>query len=156
CRQPARRRRPAAGPARTRSGSPTRPPRSAAGRAAVPAPERRATVITIPRALARQFRAVLRKAHPPGAGRGSRPLVLLQAGPGGPVLRPPAAEVAPAYPQAGPRPGERPCPPGGGLGGVQGRPGEVALERAGPEAVQARWDDRGVPQVRSYAAPAAE
>jgi hypothetical protein len=113
-------------------------------------------VIEIPRALARQFKAVFRKAHPPGTGRGSRPVVLVQAGPDGVRLRAQHAEVALEYHQPEPRPDERLCLPGEALDDVEGRTGEVALERTGPEAVQARWDDRGVPQVRSYAVPDAE
>jgi hypothetical protein len=113
-------------------------------------------VITLPRALARQFKAVLRKAQPPGAGRGSRPLVLMQAGPDGLRLRAQHAEVALEYHQPGPRPEERLCLPGEALDDVEGRTGAVALEPTGPEAVQARWDDRGVPQVRSYASAEAD
>jgi hypothetical protein len=64
-------------------------------------------VIEITRALARQFRAVLRKLTPLHAGRGPRPAVVLHAGPDGLRLRAGYAQAALEY-----RPRRRwPCPP---------------------------------------------
>ena len=105
------------------------------------------------RALARQLRAVLRKSVPVGAGRGVRPPLVLHAGQDGLRVCAHHADVAVAYHQPDPRPVDSIALPGAALDDFEGdKGGLVTLENVASDSVRARWDDRGVPQVRDYPA----
>jgi hypothetical protein len=109
-------------------------------------------VIEITRALARQFRAVVRKVTPLYAGRGPRPAVVLHAGPDGLRLRAGYAQAALEYRLAGPRPEEELALPAEALDDCAGaKDTAVLIEKVGSDGVQVRWDDAGVPQVRNFA-----
>ncbi len=108
-------------------------------------------MIEITRALARRLRAVFRKAIGSGGIRSARPPVIFQAGRDGLHVRVHDPDVAVEYYQTGDRSVERLTVPFDALQDFAGRADTaVALEPAGPENVQARWDDDGVPQVRDY------
>ena len=110
-------------------------------------------MIEITRRLARQLRAVLRKAVPPGAGRVPRPPLVLHADPDGLRVRAQVPDVAVEYHQPGPRPPNTLALPSEALADFEGaRDSDVTLEKVGEEAVQARWEDAGLPQVRDYRA----
>jgi hypothetical protein len=112
-------------------------------------------MIEISRALVRHVRAVLRKSTPPGAGRGHRPPVLLQAGRDGLRLRCQQPDVAIEYRLPAVLAPEAITLPGEALEDFEGRKEQdlISLERTGADAVLARWEDGGVPQAREYAAP---
>jgi hypothetical protein len=108
-------------------------------------------VIEITRALARQFRAVLRKVTPLYAGRGPRPAVVLNAGPDGLRLRAGYAQAALEYRLAGPRPEETLALPAEALDDCAGsKDTPVLIEKVSADGVQTRWDDAAVPQVRNF------
>ncbi len=111
-------------------------------------------VIEITRALARQVRAVFRKAVPRSEGRGPRPPLMLHAGKDGLRIRAHHPEVAVEFHQPGTRPPDQIALPAEALDDFEGRKDDaVTLVTTEPGTVQARWDDSGVPQVREYAAP---
>jgi hypothetical protein len=104
--------------------------------------------------LARQLRAVLRKAVPQGAGRVPRPPLVLHAGPEGLRVRAHQRDVAVEYQQPGTRPADTFALPGEALDDFEGaRDAMVLLEKVGEGSIQAKWEDGGLPQVRDYRAP---
>jgi hypothetical protein len=110
-------------------------------------------VIEMTRRLARQLRAVLRKAVPLGVGRVPRPPLVLHADQDGLRVRAHQREVAVEHHQPGPRPPDTLALPGEALDDFEGaRDTVVVLERVSEDAVQARWEDAGLPQVRDYRA----
>jgi hypothetical protein len=110
-------------------------------------------VIEMSRRLARQLRAVLRKAVPLGGGRVPRPPLVLQAGPDGLRVRAHHSDIAVEHHQPGPRPADVLAVPGATLDDFEGsRDTVVVLEKVSEDAVQARWEDAGLPQVRDYRA----
>jgi hypothetical protein len=114
-------------------------------------------MIEISRTLARQLKAVLRKAVPAGAPRGQRTPLVLHAGRDGLRVCAHHPEVAVAYHLPEPRPPDVIALPGAALDDFEGgKDTAVTLENVGPGSVQARWDDAGVPQAREYAAPDVE
>jgi hypothetical protein len=117
--------------------------------------KRRNTVIEISRALVRHVRSLLRKSISTGMGRGQRPAVRLQAGRDGLHLRSQQSEVALEYHLPGVLTPETFTLPGEALDDFEGRREQdlVSLEGVGTEAVLARWEDGGVPQVREYPSP---
>jgi hypothetical protein len=111
-------------------------------------------VIEITRALARQLRAVFRKAVPVGSGRGPWPPLTLYADQEGLRIHAHHPEVAVAFHQPGARPTAVLTLPAEALDDFEGRKEDaVLLDATAPGTVQARWDDGGVPQVRDYPAP---
>src|SRR5438067_7321009 len=99
------------------------------------------------RRLARQLRAVLRKAVPPGAGRRPRPPLVLYADQDGLRVRAHQPDVAVEYHQAGPRPTDTLALPSEALDDFEAaRDTLVLLEQVGEGAVQAKWEDGGLPQ----------
>src|SRR5437660_495714 len=105
------------------------------------------------RRQARQLRAVLRKAVPLGVGRVPRPPLVLHAGPDGLRVRAHQLDVAVEYHQPSPRPADALAFPGEALDDFEAaRDTPVLLEKVGENAVQARWHDGGLPQVRDYRA----
>src|SRR5262249_59113218 len=105
------------------------------------------------RRLARQLRAVLRKAVPQGAGRLPRPPLALHAGPEGLRVRAHQPDVAVEHQQPGSHPTDTFALPGEALDDFEGaRDSVVQLEKVGEGSIQARWEDGGMPQVRHYRA----
>lgn len=114
-------------------------------------------MIEITRSLARQLRAVFRKALPLGWGRGPRPSLVFHAGKDGLRVQSHHPEVAVELHQPGARPVEVIALPSDALDDFEGRRDEVVtLENVEQGSVQARWDDGGLPQVRDYHAPEME
>jgi hypothetical protein len=110
-------------------------------------------MIEITRSLARQLRAVLRKASCAGALRGQRPPLVFHAGPDGLCVRAHGVDVAAEYRLPGPRPVAVVSLPGAALADIEGRQDAVVtLEETEPGTTQARWEDGGVPQARTYTA----
>ena len=105
-------------------------------------------MIEIPRALARQFRAVLRQSLPAGAPRGPDPVVVIRAGPDGLTLEARQEEAAVRFHADGPAAPAALALPLKALAGFEGRTGTpVTLEQAAPGKGRACWDDGGVPPV---------
>jgi len=114
-------------------------------------------MIQFARSLARQLRAVLRKAGPIGMGRSPRPPLVLQADKDGLRVRANYIEVGVEFRLPGIRPADIITLLAEALDDFEGRKEDViTLENVGPGIVQARWDDGGVPQVRDYTAPVKE
>src|SRR5579871_1339490 len=113
--------------------------------------ERRQDMIEITRALARQLRAVFRKSTWAGSLRGIRSPVVFQTDRDGLSVRVYDPEVAVVHHQPGKYAPEALAVPAEVLDDTEGR-GEdlISLEANGPQTVQARWTDAGVPQVRDY------
>jgi len=110
-------------------------------------------VIEMSRRLAWQFRAVLRKAVPLGAGRVPRPPLVLHASEEGLRIRAQQPDVAVEYQHSARLPDETLALPGEALDDFAGaRDTVVTLVKVGEDNVQARWEDRGEPQVRDYTA----
>ncbi len=111
-------------------------------------------MIEISRALARRLRLVFRKSVPIGTMRGQRSPLSLLAGKDGLLVRSHHPEVMVEFHQPGPSPLAEMGFPGEALDEFEGR-GDVSviLEPIGAEAVRARWEDGGVPQVRDYRSP---
>jgi hypothetical protein len=108
-------------------------------------------VTELTRNQARQFRAVLRKAAPAGAGRLPRPALLLRAGPEGLRLCASYPEVAVEYRLPGPRPEETIALSSEALDACAGRQDSpVEVEPVDDGGVQLRWDDDGLPQVKDH------
>lgn len=109
-------------------------------------------MLTILRSLARQLRAVIRKAAPLGSPRGLKPPILLEANRQGLCVRVQLPDVAVEYHQAGSHAPGSIHLPFDALDGFSGRHDvPILLEEHGPDTLQARWDDGGVPQVRQFA-----
>jgi hypothetical protein len=114
-------------------------------------------MIVLSRLLARQLRAVLRRCVPAGAGRAPKPLLLLQADEYGLRIQAQQPEVALEFHRTGNYNPENMFLPGEALEDFEGaRDVPVLLEKTAADAVVARWDDAGVPQVRQYASPNAD
>ena len=108
-------------------------------------------MIEITRALARQLRAVLRKAAPLDSARSYRPSLALHAGPEGLQIRCHHAEVAAELHVPGPRPVDVIVLPHAALDGLEARQETlVTLAAKDANVVQARWDDAGTPQSRDF------
>jgi hypothetical protein len=79
--------------------------------------------------------------------------LVLHAGPDGLRVRAHQPDVAVEYHQPGPRSSDTLGLPGEALDDFEGaRDTPVTLEKVGEEAVQAKWEDGGLPQVRDYRA----
>ena len=110
-------------------------------------------MIQLTRALARQLRSVLRKSVWAAAPRGIRPPVVLRAERDGLRVCASDPEVAVEYHQPGSYPPEVLAVAAEVLDDCEGRTdAAVTLERVGTGTVQARWEDKGVPQVKDYPA----
>src|ERR1019366_1729198 len=108
-------------------------------------------MIQIARALARQLRAVLRKAAPVESARNYRPSLAFHAGPEGLQIRCHHADVAVEWHLPGPRLNDALVLPHGALDDLEARQDSpVTLTATDANVVQARWEDGGVPQVRDY------
>jgi hypothetical protein len=108
-------------------------------------------MIEITRSLARQLRAVLRKASCAGALRSQRPPLVFHAGPDGLCVRAHGVEVAAEFRLPGARPAAVVSLPGAALEDIESRQDAlVTLEETEPGTTQARWEDGGVPQARAY------
>jgi hypothetical protein len=107
-------------------------------------------VIEITRALARHFRAVLRKSASSASARATRVVLVLQCGKDGLYLRGQYEDVALQYHLPGSRPPEILSLPVAALQDFEGsKDSTVTLEKVA-DTVNARWDDAGVPQVKEY------
>src|SRR5262245_3693020 len=105
-------------------------------------------VIAIPRALARQFRAVLRRSLLDKEPRGSWPLVLFQASKDGLVLQACQSDMAVRYYLDGSRSPEAIAFRASVLAEFEGRrDGQVELEQVAFGKGQAKWVDGNVPKV---------
>jgi hypothetical protein len=114
-------------------------------------------MIELPRALARRFKAVLRRSVMAEGPRGPWPVVLCRADAGGLTLQARLGEVGLQYH----RPGA--CAPDAVafraslLGEFEGRDeASVALELAAPDKGKASWSDRGVPRSVDFEAVPAD
>jgi hypothetical protein len=109
-------------------------------------------VIELPRALARDFRAVLRRSLADAVLRGPLPAVLCRAGPGGRSLYAGLGELAVCHHQPGDFPVAELAFPGSVLAAFEGGPSQpVALEEVQPGRGRARWEEGGA--VRSAEFP---
>jgi hypothetical protein len=105
-------------------------------------------MIALPRALARQFRAVLRRSLLDQEPRGSWPLLLCRAGKDGLVLQACQGDVAVRYHLQGACPPEAIAFRASVLAEFEGRRDDpVELEQVAFGKGQARWTDGGVPRV---------
>jgi hypothetical protein len=105
-------------------------------------------VIALPRALARQYRAVLRRSLMDQESRGSWPLVLCRAGKDGLVLQACQGDMALRYHLEGARQPEAIAFRASVLAEFEGRRDDpVELEQLSFGKGQARWTDGGVPRV---------
>jgi hypothetical protein len=108
-------------------------------------------VIEIPRGLARQFRAVLRRCLAGREPRGAGPLLLCRAGRHGLTLQACLGEVALCHDAAGQRPPDALAFRAAVLAAFEGRSEEpVALEQVSPGKGRARWSDGGVPRLIEF------
>jgi hypothetical protein len=106
-------------------------------------------VIEITRALARRFRAVLRKSFPNGH-RLFAPLIV-QSDNDGLRIRAADTEVAVEYHQVGKLTNDCVRLPADALADFEGGKEEtVTLETIGPQGMQAHWTEGSVPQLRAY------
>src|SRR3954464_6051901 len=106
--------------------------------------------MNIARSLARQVRAVLRRAGIKSTPRDSGPWVFFQTGPQGLSIRARSQEVAVEYHQAGELPVEQLRVPLSLLVECEGRESSnVSLEAASGGAVVASWTARSIPQQRA-------
>ena len=109
--------------------------------------------MNITRSLARQLRAVFRRAGIKSTPRDSGPWVFFQTGPQGLSTRARSHEVAIEYHQAGDLPVEQLRVPLSLLGECEGRESShVSLEAAAGGSVVASWTARGIPQQRTIEA----
>src|SRR4051794_34062802 len=114
--------------------------------------ERRKTVITLTRSLARHIRAVVRKAAPGRQSRSEAPRFLFQAGSDGLRIWSHRPDVTVAYHHKGQCDLETLLLPGEALVDFEGKNDtEVTMQSLGNGSVQARWLNGGVPQVKDYA-----
>jgi hypothetical protein len=111
-------------------------------------------MIEITRQLASQFRTVMRKAMPFGSPRNTKTTLALHADGGGLRLRAFMPDVALELHVSGARTSEVVLLPGEALADFESKAKTtVTLESVDDSSVEARWDDGGVPQVRSYTSP---
>jgi hypothetical protein len=109
-------------------------------------------VIELPRVLARDFRAVLRRLTADTAPRGPLPPVLCRAGPGGRTLYAAVGDVAVCHHRDGDFPLAEMAFPGAALALLEGGPSQpVTLEEFRTGRGRARWEDGG--SVRSAEFP---
>src|SRR5262249_36299118 len=105
-------------------------------------------MLTIPRALARLLRAVLRRSVVEQEPRGEWPLLLCRAGPHGLALEAQRGSVGVRYHLEGPQPADVVAFRSSLLAEFEGRGADPAtLEPAGPGKARARWQEAGVPRV---------
>ena len=110
-------------------------------------------MIQFTRALARQLRAVLKRSVWAAAPRGTRPPVVLRAERDGLRVCAYDPEVTVEYRQPGQFAPEVLAVAAEVLDDCEGRTdATVTLANGGTDAVQARWEDKGVPQVKDYQA----
>lgn len=108
-------------------------------------------MIEIPRALARQFRALLRRCSASRILRGPGPLVLIRAGPHGLSLRSCVDEAALCCHLAGPRPNDELAFSAEVLARIEGgRNNTVQLERLEGTRGRARWQEGQVPRTEEF------
>ncbi len=109
--------------------------------------------MNITRSLARQLRAVFRRAGIKSSPRDSGPWVFFQAGPQGLSIRARSREAAIEYHQPGDLPAEQLRVPLSLLSECEGRESSnVSLESAAGGSVVASWTLRGIPQQRTIEA----
>lgn len=107
-------------------------------------------MIEIPRSLARQLWAVLRRCWPKPHGR-HIPRIDFQVDTEGLIARVAQPEIAVEYRQAGTFGSKSVSLPLGALADFEGRgPDTVTLEAGKGDKVVARWQDGSVPQVKDY------
>src|SRR5262245_21306013 len=105
-------------------------------------------MLTIPRALARVLRAVLRRSVVEQEPRGEWPLLLCHAGPQGLVLEAHRGGVGVRHQLEGPQPGGVLAFRSTALAEFEGRGADpVTLEPAGPGKARARWQEASGPRV---------
>ncbi|MCC6417011.1 MAG: hypothetical protein IT429_02045 [Gemmataceae bacterium] len=105
-------------------------------------------MITIPRALARVLRAVLRRSVVEEEPKGEWPLLLCRGGPDGLALEAHRASVGVRYQLDGPQPAGVLTFRSTILAEFEGRGNDpVTLEPTGPGKARARWQESGVPRV---------
>jgi hypothetical protein len=108
-------------------------------------------VIEIPRGLARQFRAVLRRCAAGREPRGAGPLLLCRVGRHDLALQACLGEIAVRHDAAGGRPPDALAFRAAVLAAFEGRSDEpVALEQVSPGKGRARWSDGGVPRLIEF------
>ncbi len=108
-------------------------------------------MIELPRALARDFRAVLRRALADSAPRAGPPPVLCRAGPGGLSLYAGGGEVAVRFHQDGNFPAAELAFPGAVLATLEGGPAEtLTLEEVRPDRGRARWEQGGTSRSAEF------
>jgi hypothetical protein len=108
-------------------------------------------LIELPRALARQFRAVLRHSVMADAPRGPWPLVLCRAGEEGLTLHARNHDLAVRFHQPGRRPPDAIAFRASLLAEFEGRPDTpVALEQVAFGKGRAGWDEGGVPRSLEF------
>jgi hypothetical protein len=111
-------------------------------------------VIELSRALARQFRAVLRRALADQGLRGSSPVILCQAGESGLSLHTRLGDVAVRYQHAGPRTPGKIAFLASVLAEVEGRTDPPVLLEPLPDGRgRASWSEDGVPRVIEFDQP---
>jgi hypothetical protein len=111
-------------------------------------------VIVLPRALARQFRAVLRRLASPGS---RCPIVVARAGPDGLVLESALDEAAVRYHQPGALAPESIAFSAEALTAIEGTGDDVVrLDQVAPGKGMACWSEGGVPRQAPFATKMAE
>src|SRR4051794_12296164 len=114
-------------------------------------------MLTIPRSLALQFRAVLRRCARSRGWRGPCPFVLVRAGPDGVALQARLDGVALRYYQPGSHPPEEIALPADVLARFDGRDDKpVALTQVAFGKGRAHWAEGGVPQAIDFETVAPE
>ncbi len=110
-------------------------------------------MIAIPRALARRYRAILRRSLMDRASRGSWPIIRCRAGPDGLFLECQQGDLALRYHAAGEQPADVLAFRASLLGELEGRDDSlVQLEVLEPGQGIARWTDGGVPRAMEFEA----
>jgi hypothetical protein len=105
-------------------------------------------MITIPRALARVLRAMLRRSVVEQEPRGEWPLLLCRGGPDGLVIEAHRGGVGVRHQLEGPQPPDVLAFRSTVLAEFEGRGTDaVTLEPVGPGKARARWEESGVPRV---------
>jgi hypothetical protein len=112
-------------------------------------------MITLPRPLARQFRALLRRCLQPPAPR-ELSLIRLQAGPNGVELAARQPECSLVYRQPGSFDSETIVLSAEVLADIAGKAGSVTLAATDAGMGEARWEDAAMPRSRSIDTVAAE
>ncbi len=106
-------------------------------------------MIVLPRSLARQFRALLRRClQPPGPRQA--PILRLHVGPHGLEMAAHQQECVIVYQQPGKHTRETLFFPADVLADIEGKDGSATLETIGEGKGEARWDDAGVPRSRPF------